>query len=255
MQEKNVSLSGGKLAYREKGSETSPVLLYIHGNLASSLWYKEVMDLPGFRCVAVDLPNCGSSFHTDSFSMEFYAASMEAFLKALQVERCYVVGHSLGGVVAMEMAARGRTDIAGMVLVSPGPVEGLKVPKEHYPVIEQYKTNRELLKQALHSVVPSLENMETLEQLTETGRKMNPKAYIGHADELGRADYTKRLGRLPFPTLIIRGDSDILITKEMARHSAEFLGARYMELAGTGHSPMVETPKEFLKILQTFLEN
>ncbi len=254
MQEKKISLSGGELCYRESGNEKDPVILFIHGNLASSLWYKDVMDIPGFRCIAVDLPNCGSSFHTNNFSMEFYAASVEEFLKALRIENCSIVGHSLGGVVAMELASRDRTSISRMVLVSPGPVEGLQVPKEHYPIIEQYKTNRELLKQALHGVMPGLKNMDTLERLTDTAGKMNPKAYTCHADEIGKTDYTKRLGRLPFPSLLIRGDADILITDQMARNNADFLGAQYMELAGSGHSPMVENPKEFLKIIKDFME-
>lgn len=164
-----------------------------------------------------------------------------------------IVGHSLGGVVAMELAARAELPIEKMLLVSPGPIEGLVTPKEQYPVLETYRTNRNLLKTALATVVPTLDDVDVLEELVDEGMRMHPGAFLGHPDALTKADYTDRLGKLPFPSMIIRGNADRLITQEMCTRTAWHLGAVYRELSGVGHSPMVEDPGLFLSVLKDFV--
>ena len=256
MEEKRVRLQikGKPVEIRYRTAGTGPVVLYLHGNLGSSLWYEKVMDLAGFTTIAPDLPNFGTSDSTGDFSMAAYALAVKEFLVKLEISSTVLVGHSLGGVVAMEMAASNPELIRKLILLSPGPIEGLVTPKEYYPVIESYKSTRELLKKALSTVVPSLNDPVLLDKLTDQAQLMHPDAFTSHPDELAAADYQRRLGRLSIPVLILRGELDMLITEDMARRTARHLGGEYRELAGVGHSPMVEQPELFIRQLQGFIE-
>ena len=249
-----VEIGGSTVYIRYRSAGDGPVVLYLHGNLGSSLWYQQVMKITGWRTVAPDLPNFGDSDSTGVFTMAAYASAVKKFLDELDISSCVLVGHSLGGVVAMEMAADCPEMIQKLVLVSPGPVEGLVTPQEYYPVIETYKSNRELLQKALSTVVPTLNDPRLLNTLTDTALMMHPAAFTSHPDELAKADYRRRLGHLSFPVLVLRGELDMLITEDMARRTAAHLGGTYRELSGVGHSPMVERPEEFRLLLKDYIE-
>ncbi len=257
MEEFEIHVSGGQIHCLASGDEGAPLLLYIHGNLACSLWFRQVMHVPGYRTVAPDLPNFGQSYSSGDFSIAGYATILEEFTAALNITAgtppLIVVGHSLGGVTAMELASRNLLRMEKLVLVAPGPIEGLKTPRERYPVIEAYREDRELLKDAMSRVMPTLNNAERLDELVTAGTKMHHDAFIGHIVELEKADFRERLGRLEYPTLILRGEQDVLITRDMCERTASHLGADYVELSGTGHSPMVENPRQFLQNLENFL--
>ena len=279
MEKRRIAVGSDGITFLDAGGEDNPILLCIHGNLGSRIWFRDVTDVPGYRVLAPDMPNFSDSTTSGDYSMTGYARRLEDFLRALDagpgggLPGVVLLGHSLGGVVAMEMAARaldaagagaggsaaGRPEIAGhplegMLLVSPGPIEGLVTPRERYPVIESFRNDRRLLTSALGAMVPALDDPGRLEELVDEALRMDPGAFIGHADALAGADFRERLGRLPFPTMILRGDGDILITRDMALRTADHLGALYRELPGIGHSPMVENPRLFLTVLKDFLE-
>jgi pimeloyl-ACP methyl ester carboxylesterase len=254
MEKLAVVVFGLAMRYSAVGNPGDPVILYIHGNLGSGVWYERVMDVPGYRTIAPDMPNFGMSDVSGDYSVAGYARAVSGFLDELGVEKCTIVGHSLGGVVAMELAATRPELIERLLLVSPGPIEGLKTPESHYPAIERYKTDRAFLKAGLQAVTPSLRDEDFLDRLTEMGSRMDPGAFIGHPEELGKADFRGRLGTLPFPTMLLRGEADIIITEDMAARTAAHLGAEPVGMPGCGHSPMVERPAEFLGILKAFLK-
>lgn len=255
MEELAVLVFGISMRYFDVGNPGDPVLLYIHGNFGSGIWFKDVMEVPGYRTISPDMPNFGMSDASGDYSIASYARYIAGFIdEVLDGKRCTVVGHSLGGVVAMELAVRRPEIIERLVLISPAPIEGLHTPKSHYPAIERYKTDRYLLKAGLKAVTPFLKDEEFLERITDMAARMDPGAFLGHPEALKEADFRERLGRLPFPTLLVYGEADVLITKDMAVRTAEHLGAEFTSIPDCGHSPIVECPDEFLRILMSFLQ-
>ncbi len=253
MEELAVLILGLSMRYFAAGNPGDPVVLYIHGNLGSGIWYENVMDVRGFRTVAPDMPNFGFSDASGDYSMASYARYIAGFIdEVLGGEACTVVGHSLGGVVAMELAATRPELIERLLLVSPGPIDGLHTPTSHYPAIERYKTDRDFLKAGLKMVTPFLKDEDFLERITDMAFRMDQGAFLGNPKAL-EIDLRDRLGKLPFPALLIRGDADIIITQDMARRTAEHLGADFKPIPNCGHSPMAERPEVFLRILKSFL--
>ena len=132
------------ISFVERG-EGIPVL-YVHGNLGSSRWYERVMDVPGARTVALDMPNFGRSKPLPGEpDIDRYADAVAAFIRARALDRPVLVGHSLGGAVAMSLAARFPSLIRALVLVDSAAPSGLVTPRERHPMIELMRTNRAVL--------------------------------------------------------------------------------------------------------------
>jgi branched-chain amino acid transport system permease protein len=249
-----VVADGKKLFYEERG-EGVPVVL-VHGNTGSHRWWSRVMDLPGCRAIALDLPNFGRSEHLDVADIDAYADYLTAFVAALGLERPVVVGHSLGGAVVMAMAARHPELARALVLVDSAAPGGLVTPEAHYPYIEMYRTDRELMRKALASVTPSMHDEKLLDELADDAMLMAGHAFSGNARALARFNYAGRAGAFAGPVLVVWGRKDIIITEAMARDTAAAYGnARLEILEDVGHSAIVESPAEFKRLIMQFLQN
>ncbi|MFW6212174.1 MAG: alpha/beta fold hydrolase [Spirochaetota bacterium] len=254
MTERTITVAGKTVYVRESGGATPlPTLLCIHGNLGSGRWFEPLLERYPGRAIAPDMPNFGQSEHIDECSMAAYARSITAICDELGVERAAVLGHSLGGAVAMELLATYPALVERLILVDSSPIDGLVTPKEHYPAIEAYKADKAVLAAALKTVVPMAKDEAFFIKLVEDGWKMNRECFIGHAEELGKADYRKRLEGATTPVNVMRGAHDILITEERAQTLATFFGATLDTFEASGHSPMVEVPDEFAATLASRL--
>jgi len=248
-EEKTITIKNTEMFYRIQGS--GPPMVFVHGNTGSSIWFSRVMDISGYTTYAPDLPNFGTSGHIDTADIDMYADYLKGWMDALRLENPVVLGHSLGGAVVISLAIRYPESVKKLILVDSAPLSGLKTPEEHYPIIEQYKRNRDLMKQALASIVPTLEDEEFLEKLTDSAMKMNPIAYTGNARALERFDYQGRGEEFTGPVLVFVGEKDILINEETGRKTAEaFPKGEFRLLEGVGHSVMVEAPDTFKQIVE-----
>jgi pimeloyl-ACP methyl ester carboxylesterase len=110
----------GELAVEERGGGGLPVL-FVHGNGGSSkLWHRQLEYLsPSRRALAVDLHGFGDSQCTTaaSYTVESFAADLEAVTWALEIERLVLVGHSLGGAVVARFAVAHRERVAAVLYV------------------------------------------------------------------------------------------------------------------------------------------
>jgi len=209
------------------------------------------MDIEGLRCIAPDLPNCGLSDRVDTGDMDVYADYMLGFMDALGIKEAVVVAHSLGGAVAVSMGCRHPERVVKMLLIDPCPVKGLVTPEEHYPVIELYKTSRDMMKAALGAMTPSMKDDARLARLVDGAFRMNPASFTEHPRALARFDYAGRCRDFKGKVLIAVGKKDTLITEAMARESAaEFPDAEVRALEGVGHSLMVEDPDRFVELVK-----
>jgi branched-chain amino acid transport system permease protein len=254
----SIDINGIRISYNTCGSG-APVLL-IHGNTGSKVWFEPVMqpemEIPGVHTIAPDIPNFGDSDRLDRADIDLYADYIRDFIKKLEgvVPPVAVVGHSLGGAVAIALALRNPELVSKLMLVDSAPLDGLKTPEKHYPVIEQYKQNRELLSQALKAVMPTMDDEEFLQRLSAEGMKMNPIAFTGNARALAHFDYTGRGKEFEKPVFVVAGEQDVLINRDMAQATADaFPNARMKMLAGVGHSVMVEAPQTFRDLVREFL--
>lgn len=278
VQTKEVYTDGIKIAYAEAGAGRP--LVCVHGNYASKRWFTEQLNVPpaGWRIIAPDLPNFGDSGELPgAVSIEAYASFLRRFLDALNLDEVVLLGHSLGGAVAQVFVSGLPQRVGGLVLVASAPPgslyglpgglpQGVKLPKLNLPknikvpkLPKKFnlpsvggRQNRSQLESALRPTMPTRQP-PYFDKIVDDALSMNPKAVQGNVNALMRYN-TENLSKITCPVLVLRGGRDTIISEAMARRTVGAFGDARLELwSEVGHSPQIEAPERFNKLLQTFL--
>jgi len=246
----------------ENADETA--LVFLHGWLMSpQMWAHPMQKLQGkIRCLALWQPGHGkSTAFSPEVSMEQWADWVMGALDEVNVNRCILVGHSMGGMVTMTAKLKYPERIKGVVLVS-----------TQDSAWEDEK--REGFQQAVDLVAvawgPDLSPQVASLLMGEKFLKSHP-AWLGTwtnevADydlagiaNLGRAicqrpDLSSRLGEIEAPTLVVHGTVDNGIEIEIARQMASRIrGAVFAEMPDAAHCPPLEVPELFTETLVSYL--
>lgn len=118
--------NGERIAYFDEG-EGEVTLLFIHGlGSYAPAWQKNIEDLRVYhRCIALDLPGYPKSEKPENYpySMEAFAKTITALADALALRNVVLVGHSMGGQIALTAVLQSPERFAGLVLVAPAGIE------------------------------------------------------------------------------------------------------------------------------------
>ena len=115
-----------EIAYIEEGKKDAPVILFIHGmGGAVPSWRKNISFLrQHYRCIAIDLPGHGHSSKDEyPYTMNFYSDVVLSFIHRLGLSDVTLMGHSMGGQIAVVTALKQPETIAKLILVSPAGFE------------------------------------------------------------------------------------------------------------------------------------
>ncbi|NOX63617.1 MAG: alpha/beta hydrolase [Chloroflexi bacterium] len=255
-----IDTTRGRFFYR-LATGTDPTLIFLHGNLGNSLWWRPVLDLlpEGWRGIAYDAIGFGHSERTnlwDRYTIPALAADLAALLEALVATRVHLVAHSTSAPVALEFAWTHPTRVATLTLVGPPPASGSQTPAEAFPLLERLPRDAQMLKRALAASAPSLDpESPRFAQLMEEAAKIDGMALVAIARGLDAWEPGERLRELTLPVLLVRGEKDIMLDEEEAHHTLLSIpGANHLEVfRSVGHSPMLETPNAFTEALVAFI--
>lgn len=236
-------------------------VVLIHGHpFARSMWAPQVAALaPSFRVVTPDLRGYGGSAAVAGrVTMGELADDVWALLDALRCERVAVVGLSMGGLIAMEMAI-GRPDrvwALGLLATTADPVTDAERETRRARAAE---VDRVGIQPVLDDMVPHLfgpgADPQTVDRVHAMMRSTSPAgaaaALRGRAE---RPDYRPGLRRLDVPTLVCVGTDDHWSTRDVTdRLVAALPSPQVVTLDGAGHLPNLERPDEVNAMLLEFL--
>jgi len=248
-----------ELSYDDVGSGECVVLVHGHP-FDRSLWEPQLAGLRGsFRVLAPDLRGFGRSPVTPgSVSMREYAADVEGLLDGLGITRAAVVGLSMGGLVAMELAVSrpGRYWAMGLVATTAEPVtaQEREARRQRADAVERGGTG--VLVDYMHAGVygpacPPAVRARVDAMMSAASPAGAAAALRGRAE---RPDYRPLLARLDIPALVCAGSADPwsndTVTAEIAaclRHP------EVLVIDGAGHLPNLEAEREFNEALRGFL--
>jgi len=248
-----IKVNGIELAYARRGKGSPLVLL--HGfPLDHHLW-DEVSTLldDTFDLILPDLRGFGESTTVDTpYTMDDYASDIAGLLDQLGAQRAGIVGHSMGGYVALAFARLYPERVNGLGLVSAQVPADLLERKEG-----RYKSAANVAEKGIGGVVEAMTSKFTsdlrLQALArEMMEKQQPAAYIGALKAMAeRMDSTSLLNTFKFPMVIVHGVADALIPIDRAREMNEAVPhSHYVELKDIGHVPMLEAAKETAEALK-----
>lgn len=261
---------GPALAYRELGS--GPPVLLLHGWPTSSLLWRNVMPVLAQRnrVLAVDLPGFGGSPKPPAASYDFtmFEGAIDGFLAALGLERIAIVGHDLGGPIAVRwaMTRPGRVTRLAMLntLLYPEFSDAVIefVVDLSTPVSSDRRTSDEGLTEIMRLGVadPARITDEVMAGVvapypTEETRRTLARAGIG-LPAAGFAEIAAGLGSLAVPVRVVYGVDDRLlpdVADTMARLALDVPQAEITGIPGCGHFLQEDAPEQVAGLLAPFL--
>jgi pimeloyl-ACP methyl ester carboxylesterase len=274
MRTKTVSLHGREMTYAEAGD--GPALLLIHGMGGSRESWKDVIALLAreHTVIAPDLPGHGASAPgAGDYSIGALAAGLRDLLVALGHDRATLVGHSLGGGIAMQFAYQFPETIERLVLVSSG---GLG--SEVSPVLRAAALPGASLFIAATAGPGRAAGSALARGLAAVGLQPKPdlaevaRGYASLADRDHRDAFLATLRSVVgtggqrvsagdrlyltegVPVLIIWGERDPIIPVRHGEEACRSMpGSRLEIFDGAGHMPQLEEPGRFAAVLSRFL--
>ncbi|MGG0719159.1 alpha/beta hydrolase [Robertmurraya massiliosenegalensis] len=292
MELKKVEIANGEtIAYRERiGGEKK--LLLIHGNMTSSKHWDLVIEKidPSFKIIAVDLRGFGhSSYNQPIQSIKDFSDDIKRFIESIGLTDFSIVGWSTGGAVGMQFVTEYPGICEKLVLLASASTRGypffgltadgqvdLSMRLQTYEDVKKdSKTvaiqgaydarNREVLKATWNMLIYTknqpdpvlyeeyVDDMLTQRNLAEVYHALN--TFNISPVHNGLTDGSNQAKDIVIPTLVLRGERDLVISEKMAEEIMSDLGenARFVELKDSGHSPLVDDLDQLLQVMTDFL--
>lgn len=291
---KNVNLPNGEtIFYRERLGGTKNVLL-VHGNMNSSKHWDVVLENmdPKYKLYAIDQRGFGlSSYQNPIYSIKELADDIDHFTKAIGLKDFSIVGWSMGGTVCMQYVANNPDVCDKMILLASGSTRGHplyesdenRMPDLNRRVETYAQTKREKAKVITTEHAYATRNRELLRMINDaviyTKNKPDPERYEEYIDDIltqrnyaeivhalntfnisrtfnGLIEGTGEAEKIKIPTLVLLGDRDLVITRQMNEEILEDIGenASFVQLKDCGHSPLIDDSEQLLQVMSEFLD-
>lgn len=271
-------ISGSKrslpLVYSDPRERGTPIL-FVHGiSHNRSVWEKLASELPdGFRPISVDLRGHGESpWSTEAqYDLRDYATDLPALLDVLEIDRAYVVAHSLGGNVATLFAAAHPERVLALVLVDTGPALDstgtLHIADEIEGALRSYASIAEF-REELDLIHPNgdpeiLDRLARASVVARMDGRLEPAldpGVLGAAVEstdlvLLERDLWSALGAVSSPVLVVRGGVSAILKEKVAKEMVDEVLAdgRLLTLPEAGHAIMIDDGPGLAAAIRDFM--
>ncbi|MCE3265299.1 MAG: alpha/beta hydrolase fold protein [Solirubrobacterales bacterium] len=267
-----IDVVGTRVNYVEMGE--GPPLVFVHG--LSGAWQNWLENLPHFasthRAIALDLPGFGSSpMPRWDITIPAYGRFLRDFCERIGVGTCVLVGNSMGGFIATEVAVAEPDRVSKLVLVSAAGITWARARREPAAMvgrmvraatpmtmrwqlgagIRRPRARRLSFQGVFHD--PNALRRELLwENIVPA---LNSPGYLDAFTNLVGYDIRHRLEEIEVPTLVVWGRNDRVVPVPAAFSYQRRIGsnARLEIFDGTGHVPQLERPVRFNGLLEEFL--
>jgi pimeloyl-ACP methyl ester carboxylesterase len=245
-------MRGNVVFGREERAEGKDSLVFIHGAGGNWTSWHLQRDYFGrdFNCFIMELPGHGAAQSQGAQEVKSYALWIRGALEELEITDPFVIGHSMGGAIAMDLALRFPAFPKGLILVGTGArlrvlPRILDEIKDDFPRTVEFIGELSFAKDAPEEMV----RVAIAEML-----KNSADVLYGDFTACDRFDIMEEVGGINPPALIICGDQDACTPIKYSRYLAERInGSRLEVIEGAGHMVMLERPEQFNKKVETFL--
>ncbi len=254
--------TGPRLHYAEQGDPTGEALIFLHGYSDSWFSFSRVLPLlsPEYHAFALTQRGHGDSDKPECcYTVDDFAADVDAFMDAVGIIEATLVAHSTGAVTAQRMTLSYPRRVSRLVMISAQSVnevvlelaEAVRALED--PVPPEFA--REFQESTIYVPVPR----EFLETVVSESLKLPARVWRdvmeGTALSVG-PDHEAQLREINVPTLIMCGEQDALFPREEhERLAAAIPNATLKVYPETGHTVHWERPEEVVRDLEAFMKD
>lgn len=238
-QAQHIIINQHHLYYRTVGRGTPLVLIHGYGN-SGQVWQPVLPYLAQQHQVfIVDLPGYGQSKLHGEWHLREMAPLLAQWLDKLQLPTATLLGHSMGGAIAIHLAAYAPEKFNRLILANAAGI----------PLRAELPT---LATRSLHSFF-QIGNGKLPRSLVRDMLPPDMHLLWQTAQEMKRSDFRAELEQITLPTLIIWGERDVLLPLTLGRMLHEALPhATLMTMPQCGHRPMLAQPAQFSQAVLAF---
>lgn len=230
------------IAYQTVGS--GPPLVLIHGLSGSARWWAHNIRsfAERFQVYIIDLVGFGDSRCAHPFALDEAVGLLQRWMDHVNIEQATLVGHSMGGFIAAELAADCPDRVGGLVLVNaaalplrPG------YARQAFDLIHIWRST----------------SLDFLPILLSDALRAGPLTIAKAAYELLTSDLRPKLARITAPTLVVWGEHDIIVPLELGRRLCNHIPGvcEFIIVKNAGHNPMWDCPAVFNRVVSEFVTN
>lgn len=254
-----VRVEGARLYYQAAG--TGRPLLLLHGLGSSSHdWEYQVPELSRhFHVIAPDFRGHGASARTGGYGVERFAADTWQLLDQLDCPQVDVLGYSMGGAVAMQMALDRPGGVHRLVLSNTLPSFRTDTLAKRWLLwtrlfLMGWLGPRRLSEVMARRLYPRPDQAELRARVARRNAANDRNVYLETVRALTRWSIADRLDRLTLPVLVLAAEHDYFLRHETDAFVAALPDARVRHFPGTRHGLPLELPEAFNRAVLEFLQ-
>ncbi len=260
-----MNLQGVNIHYRELGPRGATPLVMIHGwGSSGRMWRPTMLHFSDrYHCVTLDLPGHGRSMKPDHnwYTISRFGDIVAAFTDQLDLVCPILMGHSMGGTIALRLASEHRLQVRALVVVNPV-IAGEMFPR-HLSIEDRLYHRLLALGRGLWPLATRLLDgaPRALRRRWPGHVRRNHRdlAYTTADSALGsfravlQEDLRKELGTISAPTLVMVGSSDATVPPAQGVAAAAAIPNADLVMLPAGHHPPDEIPDQYLDRVEGFL--
>lgn len=256
MEKYAVSSDGQKIHYKESGSG-NPTIIFIHGWLGNSEWWKDQLDYfkDQYHLVTMDLAGHGKSDTSrKDWTSTRYADDIKAVADSISSSGIILVGHSMSGAYVLEAALK-TPKVKSLILV-----DTIKDLDEYFSeeqaeqfLFTHYRSN---FKNAVENILPQYLFVEKTpapvkERVQSEFLQNEPEMAISLLLPLYKTDFRDIAKQVQIPVRAINSDNSPTHLENNRKYLKDY---DYVTITETGHYPMLEKPEVFNRILDKVIK-
>jgi len=236
-----------KLSVEDQGGG-SPALVFLHYFAGSSRSWRRVVDQAANagRCVRLDVPGFGGSPPLTAYSVHDVAQAIGAAIAPMRLQSYVLLGHSMGGKLALAMALARPPGLAGLVLVAPSPPSPEPMDERERSRLLTSHGDRASAERTLQTITRRPLPADDVAACIADNLRTSPEGWRWWLEGGSREDITAEVKEIAYPVLVLGGSDDPVIPPRViaAQVMSVLPNAQRQEIPGAGHLLPLEAAQE-----------
>jgi pimeloyl-ACP methyl ester carboxylesterase len=214
-----------------------------------------------YRVIAVDMRGHGRSTKPPGpYTIPMFATDTANFLKALEIPSAHILGISLGGMIAFQLAVSSPENVKSLVIVNSVPSMVVNGFADRWQLwrrsaIVELMGMRRMGEYLAPRLFPKPEQAELRQEIIQRWAQNDKQAYLAAMRSFVGWDVTGQLAAIDCPTLVLSGDEDYWPVADKAAYTAKTPNARLLVIEDSRHATPVDQPEIFNTAVHDFLSS